>query len=134
MKKSFIYTCTGDAGTTSLVGGKRVKKNDCRIESYGSVDELNSVLGLLASMPDITAEHRSLLTFIQNKLFNRVCYFRIIFTGIYRFFLNMLHGDCHRRITFKWDLACEHFIQNNAERIERALLALKRFFTDTRTY
>lgn len=70
MKKSFIYTCTGDAGTTSLVGGKRVKKNDCRIESYGSVDELNSVLGLLASMPDITAKHRSLLTFIQNKLFN----------------------------------------------------------------
>lgn len=70
MKKSFIYTCTGDAGTTSLVGGKRVKKNDCRIESYGSVDELNSTLGLLAAMPDISVEYRSLLTFIQNKLFN----------------------------------------------------------------
>jgi cob(I)alamin adenosyltransferase len=48
MKKSFIYTCTGDAGTTSLVGGKRVKKNDCRIESYGSVDELIAFTALLA--------------------------------------------------------------------------------------
>lgn len=70
MKKSFIYTCTGDKGTTSLVGGKRVKKNDSRIESYGSVDELNSVLGVLASDPDIAPNHKSIIIFIQNKLFN----------------------------------------------------------------
>ncbi len=70
MKKSFIYTCTGDNGTTSLVGGKRVIKNDIRIEAYGSVDELNSQLGLLATMPDIDAQHRELILFIQNKLFN----------------------------------------------------------------
>ena len=45
MSKSVIYTCTGDTGLTSLVGGKRVKKNDIRIEAYGDVDELNSQLG-----------------------------------------------------------------------------------------
>ncbi len=70
MKKSFIYTCTGDAGTTSLVGGKRVKKNCCRIEAYGSVDELNSALGLLVAMPDVKEEHRALINIVQNKLFN----------------------------------------------------------------
>ena len=47
MKKSIIYTRTGDKGTTSLVGGQRVSKAHDRIESYGSVDELNSFIGLL---------------------------------------------------------------------------------------
>ncbi len=45
-----VYTKTGDNGTTSLVGGKRVKKCDQRVEAYGSVDELNSHIGLLAAM------------------------------------------------------------------------------------
>lgn len=69
MSKSVIYTCTGDTGLTSLVGGKRVKKNDIRIEAYGDVDELNSQLGYFAtySMP---AEYKDLIIFIQNKLFN----------------------------------------------------------------
>lgn len=44
-----IYTKTGDKGTTSLYGGTKVKKNDIKIESYGTVDELNSVLGLIRS-------------------------------------------------------------------------------------
>lgn len=70
MKKSFIYTCTGDNGTTSLVGGTRVAKNCVRIEAYGSIDELNSQIGLLASQPDITTTYRTLLNVIQNKLFN----------------------------------------------------------------
>ena len=43
-----IYTKTGDNGTTSLVGGTRVLKCDDRVEAYGTVDELNSQLGLLA--------------------------------------------------------------------------------------
>lgn len=49
MKKSMIYTKTGDAGTTSLVGGTRVPKTHVRLESYGTVDELNANLGLLCT-------------------------------------------------------------------------------------
>lgn len=45
-----IYTKTGDHGTTSLVGGSRVNKDDHRVEAYGTVDELNSHIGLLAEM------------------------------------------------------------------------------------
>lgn len=44
-----IYTRTGDKGKTSLYGGKRVFKNDLRIDAYGSIDELNSVLGVVLS-------------------------------------------------------------------------------------
>ena len=47
MKKSLVYTKTGDKGTTSLVGGSRVPKTHIRLEAYGTVDELNSNLGLL---------------------------------------------------------------------------------------
>lgn len=45
-KLTRIYTRTGDDGTTGLVGGQRVKKNDLRIESYGTIDELSSTIGL----------------------------------------------------------------------------------------
>ena len=44
-----IYTKTGDAGETSLIGGERVSKADVRIDSYGTVDELNSILGVAAA-------------------------------------------------------------------------------------
>jgi cob(I)alamin adenosyltransferase len=44
-----IYTKTGDSGNTGLIGGTRVPKNDIRIEAYGTVDELNAFIGLLAS-------------------------------------------------------------------------------------
>ena len=42
-----IYTRTGDAGTTGLYGGKRISKADCQIETYGSIDELTSYMGLV---------------------------------------------------------------------------------------
>lgn len=48
-KLTRIYTRTGDDGTTGLVGGARVKKNDLRIESYGTLDELSSVIGVARS-------------------------------------------------------------------------------------
>ena len=54
MKKSKIYTRGGDTGTTSLIGGQRVKKCCLRLDSYGTIDELNSHLGLLATMLDGT--------------------------------------------------------------------------------
>lgn len=64
-----IYTKTGDDGTTSLLGGKRVPKNHIRIESYGNVDELNSNLGLLKDQEESKPYH-SVLSRIQNNLFS----------------------------------------------------------------
>ena len=68
MKKSNVYTRTGDEGTTSLVGGTRVSKTDIRLESYGIVDELNAHLGLLMTYIEDDADKEFLLK-IQHKLF-----------------------------------------------------------------
>lgn len=68
MKKSKIYTGGGDKGTTSLVGGQRVSKADPRIESYGTVDELNSFIGLLITRAE-DQEDKDFLSFVQHKLF-----------------------------------------------------------------
>ena len=68
MKKSNLYTMTGDKGTTSLVGGQRTTKNDPRLEAYGTVDELNANIGLLRQTGN-RSEDDALLLFIQNKLF-----------------------------------------------------------------
>lgn len=73
MKMTKIYTKTGDKGTTSLVGGVRVSKADIRLDAYGTIDELNSFIGLLISvMKD--AEHEELLRFVQHKLFSLASY------------------------------------------------------------
>lgn len=63
-----IYTKTGDAGTTSLFGGKRVSKADLRIDAYGTVDELNSFLGLVRDQ-QVNKNRKEILTGIQSKLF-----------------------------------------------------------------
>jgi len=63
-----IYTKTGDKGETSLFSGGRVKKSDLRIKAYGSTDELNSFIGLLAAY-DINLKHKKILNEIQHKLF-----------------------------------------------------------------
>ncbi len=63
-----VYTKTGDAGMTSLVGGKRVPKTHARLEAYGTADELNSHLGLLLTY--LTEERdKQMVTGIQNTLF-----------------------------------------------------------------
>ena len=63
-----IYTKTGDKGSTSLASGERVLKTDVRVEAYGTVDELNSWVGLLRV--DLPGELQRQLEWIQNKLFN----------------------------------------------------------------
>ena len=71
MKITKVYTRTGDKGTTSLVGGVRIKKSDVRLEAYGTVDELSAHLGLLAALlPE--GDDRTNIIRIQNNLFN-VC-------------------------------------------------------------
>ena len=72
-----IYTKTGDKGETSLANGQRVKKNDARIEAYGTVDELNSWIGMLRAylqpLPEGKGVLESLdgqLAKVQIKLFN----------------------------------------------------------------
>lgn len=68
-----IYTKTGDAGLTSLLGGTKVPKNDWRIDAYGTVDELNSFIGLLHDKLNLDViwftEQLNQLDKIQNNLF-----------------------------------------------------------------
>jgi cob(I)alamin adenosyltransferase len=63
-----IYTKTGDKGLTSLIGGTRVPKSSLRIECYGTVDELNSHIGLVRDQ-EVNAGRRPLLKEIQDRLF-----------------------------------------------------------------
>lgn len=72
MTKSKVYTRTGDTGMTSLVGGKRVEKDSDRLNAYGTVDELNSWIGLIATADTLPEGQKEMLLFIQNKLFD-VC-------------------------------------------------------------
>ncbi len=65
-----IYTKTGDNGTTSLVGGKRVSKCSVRLEAYGTADELNSQLGVLLATPGISPYAAETLLWLQHKLFD----------------------------------------------------------------
>jgi cob(I)alamin adenosyltransferase len=63
-----IYTKTGDKGQTSLIGGTRVPKYSLRIECYGTVDELNSYVGMICSY-DIASDQKEALKEIQDRLF-----------------------------------------------------------------
>ncbi len=63
-----IYTKTGDKGTTALFGGTRVPKHHIRIDSYGTVDELNSYIGLIRDQ-DINQLYKDILIIIQDRLF-----------------------------------------------------------------
>jgi cob(I)alamin adenosyltransferase len=76
MKLSKIYTKTGDQGQTSLVGGVKIAKSDLRLETYGTVDELNAHVGMLRTLA-LKCEHETVreklglhLRPIQNKLFD----------------------------------------------------------------
>jgi cob(I)alamin adenosyltransferase len=66
---SKIYTRTGDDGTTGLADGERVDKCDPRVEAFGSVDETNSVIGMLLAEDSLPEEIRASLVRIQHELF-----------------------------------------------------------------
>ncbi len=68
-----IYTKTGDNGTTSLIGGKRVSKSDIHLEIYGTLDELSSFIGLLKQA--VCSADIEMLTRIQETLFKVNCLF-----------------------------------------------------------
>ena len=76
MRITKVYTKTGDKGVTGLVDGSRVPKNHPRIEAYGTVDELNAIIGIIRTFLNDTKENTSLevidtcLYRIQNDLFN----------------------------------------------------------------
>ncbi|MCW3105233.1 MAG: ATP/cobalamin adenosyltransferase [Bacteroidetes bacterium] len=63
-----VYTKTGDKGQTSLIGGTRVPKHHMRIEAYGTVDELNSYIGLIRDQ-QISGDSKKILVEIQDRLF-----------------------------------------------------------------
>jgi cob(I)alamin adenosyltransferase len=67
---SRIYTRTGDDGTTGLGDGSRVAKDSPRVEAYGTVDELNSAIGMLLAVPGVPPAVVACLTEIQHELFD----------------------------------------------------------------
>jgi cob(I)alamin adenosyltransferase len=67
---SKIYTRTGDDGTTGLGDGTRVPKDDPRVEAYGTVDELNSTVGLVLAVPGLPTEVVRCLVEVQHDLFD----------------------------------------------------------------
>ncbi len=67
---SRIYTRTGDDGTTGLGDGRRVPKDSARVEAYGTVDELNSSLGVLLAVPQLAAGVSECLLTVQHELFD----------------------------------------------------------------
>jgi len=67
---SKIYTRTGDDGSTGLGDGRRVAKDDPRVEAYGSVDEANSAIGMVLAEADIPAGLAACLTDVQHDLFD----------------------------------------------------------------
>ncbi|MCD7972942.1 MAG: cob(I)yrinic acid a,c-diamide adenosyltransferase [Candidatus Azobacteroides sp.] len=69
-----IYTKSGDKLFTSLIGGKRVQKNVLQLDTYGSIDELNSFLGLLITQIK-NEDDKNFLNFVQRKLFSLGAYF-----------------------------------------------------------
>lgn len=68
LKNMKVYTKTGDKGTTALFGGTRVPKHHIRIESYGTVDELNSHIGLIRDQ-NINTLYKNVLIEVQDRLF-----------------------------------------------------------------
>lgn len=114
MKKSQIYTKTGDKGTTSLIGGTRVPKHHLRLEAYGTVDELNSQIGLIRAWQ--SDEHaNTVLKNIQEQLF---------MIGAY---LATDHNSSDLRSKLKCDEKDIEILEKEMDQLESSLPPLKNF-------
>ena len=114
MKKSQVYTKTGDKGLTSLIGGTRVEKHHFRLEAYGTVDELNAHLGVIRSY-EIDKTSAAILVGIQNQLFT---------IGSY---LATDESVSDLRTRLKTDEQEIEFLETEMDRLESALPALTNF-------
>lgn len=110
-----VYTKTGDKGTTALIGGKRVPKNDLRIDCYGTIDELNSWVGLLRDHSDeIAPQQIEELIAIQDRLFT-----------IGSFFATRPEGTKMKLpLIYAADIT---FLENAIDKMEEGLPQLRRF-------
>nr|WP_319401925.1 cob(I)yrinic acid a,c-diamide adenosyltransferase [uncultured Carboxylicivirga sp.] len=114
MKKSVVYTKTGDKGSTGLIGGTRVPKNHARLEAYGTVDELNSFIGLIRSFQLDEKDVETLIS-IQSKLFTVGAYLATD-TTVSDMRTRLKYGDEHIE-----------FLELEMDRLENALPPLKNF-------
>ncbi len=109
-----LYTKTGDKGLTGLIGGTRIQKNDIRIETYGTVDELNSFIGLLTTY-SISEKDKIFLRSIQNNLFTIGSYLATDTTKVKLSEEAVLKKDCIK------------LIENEIDRLDANLPALSSF-------
>ena len=65
-----IYTRTGDHGTTRIIGGRSVHKDSQQVEAYGTVDELNSIIGMIVALEETPNDMKEELMLIQQYLFD----------------------------------------------------------------
>jgi cob(I)alamin adenosyltransferase len=108
-----IYTLTGDDGTTSLSGGRRVPKCSLRVEAYGSVDELIAWVGLLRDHHD-NIKRRELLIYIQNQLMRSAAA------------LAYDSENINKKIILPEE-GCLSVIENEIDKMEESLVPLKNF-------
>ena len=92
-----LYTKTGDRGETGLLGGTRVPKNDVRLEAYGTLDELNSFIGLLTTY-EIPVEEVAFLRIVQCNLFTIGSYLATDTTKVELLSESILHPDSIEQI------------------------------------
>lgn len=112
--KSLVYTRSGDAGKTSLIGGTRVAKTDIRLEAYGTVDELSAQLGLLATYLTQPQDQQMVMS-IQHRLFAVGAYLAT----------DPLSGVSLPQAKISTEMIAE--IEQEIDRIDAQLPPLKRF-------
>lgn len=114
MSKSLVYTKTGDKGKTSLIGGTRVPKNHYRLEAYGTVDELNTFIGMIRSHELDEVSDKQIID-IQHKLF---------YIGA---FLATDSNVTDLREKIKYDEAVIEKLESEMDRMESELPPMKYF-------